>query len=166
MRPLRAMAVLVVALAPVLSSCGGGDDDESIVIAQLDADELPRTILGLDVEQEDVAERLKATDRPYVEATGLYSLRDGDRLEGTIQLSRFKDDVDPDDEQFQLSIVNQIGSTQPRAFRMADEIVYLTASKRQSVAVFFEDRSFVVLSTLETFEHSRELLRSVLELDL
>jgi hypothetical protein len=32
--------------------------------------------------------------------------------------------------------------------------------------VFFEERSFVELSTLETYESSRALLREVLELDL
>ena len=155
-----------LALALALAACGGGGDEESVTIAQLGADTLPRSILGLRVEQEDVEERLEGTDRPYVDATGLYSLRDGERLEGTLQVSTFTDDVDPEDEQFRLAVVNQIGSTEPKAFRMDDDIVYLTASKRQSVAIFFREEAFVVLSTLETFERGRALLREVLELDL
>lgn len=163
-RPLGAVAALAVAVA-LLAGCGGGDD-ERVTIEQLGADALPRRILGLRVEPEDVSERLVGANRPYVEATGLYSLREGDRLQGTIQVSRFKDDVDTTSNRFRLALVNQIGSTEPKPFRMGDGIVYLTSSKRQSVAVFFEDDAFVVLSTLETFEQSRALLREVMELTL
>ena len=157
--------VALVALALTAAACGGGDD-AGVTVAQLGADELPSTILGLRVETEDVGERLEAADESYVEAVGLYSLREGERLQATLQVSHFADDVDVDDEVFKQAIVDQIGSTEAKAFRMADDIVYLTASKRQNVAVFFEERSFVVLSTLESFEQSRALLREVMELEL
>ena len=81
-------------------------------------------------------------------------------------LLSLNDDADTNDERFRLAVVNQIGSTEPKAFRMGTETVYLTASKRQSVAVHFGERSFTVLSTLETYESSRSLLREVLELEL
>lgn len=166
MRSRLLAALAACALLPLLAACGGGGEEETFTIAQLGEDAVPRTILGLTVEQEDVAERLEGSPRAYVDATGLYSLREGDRLQGTLQVSTFKDDVEVNDRRFRLSIVNQIGSTEPKPFRMGDEVVYLTASKRQAVAVYFESHSFVVLSTLETFPHSRSLLREVMELDL
>ena len=155
-----------LALVVTLAGCGDGDDEAAAAIAALPDDAVPSEILGLAVEAEDVEERLEGAERNYVDATGLYSLREGDRLQATLQVARLNDDADVDDERFRLSIVNQIGSTEPKAFRMGESTVYLTASKRQSVAVFFEERSFVVLSTLETYESSRALLREVLELDL
>jgi hypothetical protein len=155
-----------LALVVALAGCGGGDDETAAAIATLPDDAVPSEILDLAVEAEDVEERLEGAERNYVDATGLYSLREGDRLQATLQVARLNDEADVDDERFRLSIVNQIGSTEPKAFRMGESTVYLTASKRQSVAVFFEERSFVVLSTLETYESSRALLREVLELDL
>ena len=155
-----------LALAASLAGCGGGGDGDATAIAALPEDTLPSELLGLTVEPEDVSERLEGADRSYVEAAGLYSLREGERLQATLQVTRLNDEADTDDERFRLAVVNQIGSTEPKAFRMGDRIVYLTASKRQSVAVFFGERSFGVLSTLETFEQSRALLREILELDL
>jgi hypothetical protein len=162
-RALRSFLALALVL---LAACGGGSGDAPVTVTQLGDDAVPGEIAGLRVDAEEVGERLAETEKPYVDAVGLYSLRDGRRLEATLQVSRFTDDVDPEDETFRQSIVAQIGSTEAKPFRMADEIVYLTASKRQNVAVFFEDRSFVVLSTLESFERSRALLREVMELDL
>ena len=163
---MRTRQVALTLALVLLAACGGGGDDAPVTVAQLGDDAVPSSILGLRVETEDVTERIENTDKPYVEAVGLFSLRDGKRLEATLQVSTFADDVDPEDETFRQSIVDQIGSTEAKAFRMADEIVYLTASKRQNVAIFFEDSSFVVLSTLETFEQSRALLREVMELNL
>jgi len=161
----RAVAA-AVALAVTLAACGGGGDDETTAIATLPDDTLPASILGLTVEAEDVSERIEGADRSYVEAAGLYSLREGERLQATLQVTRLNDEADTGDERFRLAIVNQIGSTEPKAFRMGEDTVYLTASKRQSVAVHFSERTFVVLSTLETYESSRSLLREVLELEL
>ena len=164
MRARAAVASATVAL--LLAACGGGGEDEATAIAELGADALPSEILGLTVEVEDVTDRIGGVERNYVDATGLYSLREEDRLQATLQIAHLNEDAAVEDESFRLSIVNQIGSTEPKAFRMGEETVYLTASKRQAVAVFFDDRSFVVLSTLETFDQSRSLLREVLELEL
>lgn len=161
--------VLVLAVAAALAACGGDSaGDDEIGIVQLGADALPAKILDLDVHLEDVEARIAGADRSYVESTGLYALREGKKLQGTIQIAQFRDDaeVDISSRKFQLAIVNQIGSTEPKAFRMGDDTVYLTASKRQSLAVFFRPTSFVVLSTLETYDSGRSLLREVLELEL
>jgi hypothetical protein len=164
-RPALLLA-LALALPAVAGACGrGGDDEAKIVISQLDRDAVPGEILGLTVDLEDVEERIAGVDRSYIESTGLFSLRDGKELKATLQISRFTSEADIDRD-FRLAIVDQIGSTKPRAFRMCDRTVYLTSSKRQAVAVFFRARSFVVLSTLDTYDSGRSLLREVLELEL
>jgi hypothetical protein len=121
---------------------------------------------GLTVSLENLKDRIGGVKRPYVLSTGLYSLRSGTVLQATLQISTFNDKARVDDPSFRLAIVNQIGSTAPSAFRMGDKIVYLTTSKRQAVAVFFTGRSMAVLSTLDTYDAGRSLLRKVLELKL
>lgn len=166
---IRRLLPLAVALALTvgITSCGSDEAaDTAAPVVQLDSDVLPSTILGLNVKLENVAKRMAGVERPYVSKTGLYSLRDGKELQATLQVSVFNDEALPDDREFRLAIVNQIGSTDPKAFRMGDETVYLTASKRQAVAVLFREHSFAVLSTLDTYERGRSLLREILELDL
>lgn len=166
---MRRTTSLVLALVFALAACGGdAEGDDEVGIVQLGADVLPAKILDLEVHREDVEERIAGANRSYVESTGLYTLREGKKLQGTIQIAKFREDADVDttSEGFQLAIVNQIGSTEPKAFRMGDDTVYLTASKRQALAVFFRPTSFVVLSTLETYDSGRTLLREVLELEL
>jgi hypothetical protein len=164
----RPAALLVaLALAFAVGACGRDDGSQQAApIAQMGADVLPKRILDLTVKREDVHERVGGVKRPYVVATGLYSLREGKELQATLQISEFSAKADVGDPSFRLAIVNQIGSTQPRAFRMGSHTVYLTTAKRQAVAVFFKKRSFVVLSTLDTYDEGRSLLRALLELDL
>jgi hypothetical protein len=164
-RPLPLVVALLLPLA--VGGCGRGDDTASTVpVAQMGADVLPKRILDLSVAREDVKKRIGGVKRTYVESTGLYSLREGKALQATLQVSRFNDKANVKDRAFRLAIVNQIGSTQPRAFRMGSHTVYLTSAKRQAVAVFFNEHSFAVLSTLDTFDQGRALLRELLELDL
>jgi hypothetical protein len=166
---MRRFLALLFALAVALpiAACGGGDSTEQAApITPTNADLLPKTILGLTVKRENVKSRVGGVKKAYVDQTGLYSLRKGKELQATLQISTFNDKADLRDPEFRTSIVNQIGSTQPRAFRMGDHTVYLTSSKRQAVAVFFEAHSFGVLSTLDTYDAGRSLLRALLELDL
>jgi len=164
----RVLAVLLaIGVALPAASCGGGDSrQEAAAITPTSANLLPSTILGLKVARENVKSRVGGLKRAYVDQTGLYSLREGKELQATLQISMFNSKAPVRDEKFQLAIVNQIGSTQPRAFRMGDQTVYLTSSKRQAVAVFFRKHSFAVLSTLDTYDEGRALLRALLGLDL
>jgi hypothetical protein len=166
---VRKLLVLLLALAFVAptAACGGGDShEEAAPITPTSADLLPSTILGLKVKRENVKSRVAGVKRSYVESAGLYSLRDGKELQATLQVSTFNDKADVRSRAFRQAIVDQIGSTQPRAFRMGNQTVYLTASKRQAVAVFFKQHSFAVLSTLDTYDQGRALLRALLEIDL
>ena len=158
--------LLALGLPATTVACGGGSSEEAAPVAQLGADVLPSEILDLTVKREDVHERIGGVKRSYVTSTGLYSLRDGKELQATLQISMFSDKADVGDGAFRRAIVDQIGGTQPRAFRMGTHTVYLTSAKRQAVAIFFKKRSFAVLSTLDTYDRGRALLRELLELDL
>src|SRR4051812_27181559 len=159
--------VLALGIALPAASCGGdGSRNDAAPITPTSTDLLPSTILGLTVKRENVKARVAGIKRSYVDHAGLYSLRDGKVLEATLQVSTFNGKADVRSSAFRLAIVNQIGSTEPRAFRMGNQTVYLTASKRQAVAVFFKKRSFAVLSTLDTYDQGRALLRELLKVDL
>ena len=63
-------------------------------------------------------------------------------------------------------MVQQIGSTVPRIFRMGDRTVYVTTGRRQSIAVWFEERHLFILATREEYDQPRTLLREALEIKL
>jgi hypothetical protein len=156
--------VAAVVAAASLAACGRGQDAPAAVrtVEDLGPGPVPAEMLGLKLHPESV-EVLKAAERPFVDAVGLYSLRSpDDLLQATLQLSRFSPDADYRSERFQQAVVQQIGSSAPRAFRMGDQTVHLTTGRRQSVAVWFKDRYLFVLATREEFEQPRSLLRAAL----
>lgn len=161
------VAALFVAVALVAGAGCGAEPAKvgATKVKAFDGSIVPGELLGLRVVAEDIggAEHVK---NPFVEGVGLYSLRDGELLQGTLQVSRFTEDADSEKARFRKSVVQQIGSTVPKAYRMGDRIVYLTAGKRQTIAVWFQGRHFFVLSTREEFERPRALLREALEIKL
>jgi hypothetical protein len=161
--PLLALGVVAGAAA-----CGGQDASahaaEQRKISVLETHAVPRTLLGLRVAPEKVDESLTRERRPWVDAVALYSLRKGKVLQATIQISRFSDDADVGDSNFRRNLVDQIGTTSARVFRMGRRTVWLTAGDRQTIAVWFRGRYFFVLATREDFAQPRTLLRQLLEL--
>ncbi len=165
MSPRRGVAALA-AIALVLGACGGDSDDApetSGAPADLDADFLPPQLLDLTVEKETV-EAVEAARGTYLDELGLYSIREGDLLQATLQIGRFGDEADPADDTFQRAIVNQIGASAPKAYRMGDQRVWLTTGKSQRVSVWFEEDMFFVLAVRDDFGRGRTLLRETLEL--
>jgi len=163
-RVRRALGVLV-GLGALASGCG--DDAEQVeaaTVADAAADFLPASLRGLRVEREALPERLASTTRSYLDSMGLYSLREGEELAATMQVGRFSDDARVEDSEFRRDIVNQLGSSQPRAFRMGDQVVHLTTGDQQRVAVWFEDRFLLILAVRDDFEGFRGLLRDTVEL--
>ncbi|HUP87543.1 MAG TPA: hypothetical protein VM143_17960 [Acidimicrobiales bacterium] len=132
-------------------------------VKPFDASIVPGELLGLTVTAEEIGGAKEVKD-PFVEGVGLYSLRSGELLQGTLQVSRFSKDADSEKSRFRRAVVQQIGSTIPKAYRMGRRTVYLTAGKRQSIAVWFEGRYFFVLSTRDEFDQPRALLREALEI--
>lgn len=166
MRPVLGGFVALVLLA---GACGESEavsraDDRRI--EPLEADALPGELVGLRVKGEDIADILDATKRPYLDAASLYSLREGEELQATLQIGRFAADVDHGEEDFRKSLLQTVGSGSIREFQVAGGSVYLTTGDRQQVAVWFHDDHLYVLSTREDFGKSRTLLREALELRL
>lgn len=162
----RALASLVV-VAALLGACGGddgGDDDRSL--SQLDADLVPTQIADLVVEREDLEETLSGIDRPYVDGAALYTLRRDDELMATLQVARFADDAPKGESEFEGSILAQLGASTPEQFRMGEQEVHLTTGQSQRVAIWFDGPWFYILSTRDSYETPRELLRATLDLEL
>jgi len=162
----RRLAALVVGSALfVAPACGGAEPKEvgAKKVEVLDPSVVPAELQGLKVSPEEIGGATEVKS-PFVEKVGLFSLRQGELLQGTLQVSTFAANADSEKSRFRLSVVQQIGSTVPKPYRMGDRTVYLTAGKRQSIAVWFEGRHFFVLSTRDDFGQPRALLRSALEI--
>lgn len=168
-RPPRARRLAALALAlPLLAGAGacGGDKDVGATgnaIQTLDSPGVPTEILGLTVTKENIGEALTEVDRAYLGAFALYSMRTGDLLEATLQISRFTPDTDLDDD-FRARLVQQVGSAQAEEFKMGEHTVYLTRATKQQIALWFRDRDMFVLAIRDDFELPRTLLRNALEI--
>ena len=139
---------------------------EDRTIEPLEADTLPAELLGLRVKAEDIADVANSTKRPYLAAASLYSLREGEELQATLQIGQFADDADYEDEKFRSRLLQNVGAGSIQEYQVGGESVYLTRGDRQQVAVWFRDDHMFVLSTREEFGRSRTLLRRSLELEL
>ena len=167
--PRLTAGALVVMLAVLTAACGGGDDTAAPTkIELLPNDLLPASMAGLRVAPEDIAGTVKGAKRQsYLDSAGLYSFRtEDDLLQATLQVSRFDDKARYHDPDFRQSVLLQIGSTVPRAFRMGDQTVYLSTGRRQNVVIWFKDKYLFVLSTREEFGRPRTLLREAIDLEL
>jgi hypothetical protein len=122
----------------------------------------PTQFLDLSVQLEAV-KALKSQKRAFVDGLAMFSLRRDELLQATLQVSRFSKEAKVTSGRFRNSVVAQIGSTTPQALRMGEDTVFLTAGRRQSVAVWFKDRYLFILSTRDDYAQPRSLLRTVLE---
>lgn len=162
---LRRVAGAVLAAGLLLSACGGeaqpaGTGGEAI--APIEPTFLPAEMLGLRVAKEDMAEVLTDVDRSYLDGLGLFSMRRGDLLEATLQVSRFNKEADHDDPDFRARLIQQIGNAQAREARLGDRTVHLTRGTKQQIAVWFNDNYMFVLAIRDDFEQPRTLLRELL----
>jgi hypothetical protein len=162
----RLVAGLLLASALFGSACGSDDGSVDRAkkrdIAELDAT-IPLSLNGLDVVEEDIAETLDSAQRPYLAAAGLYSFREDDLLQATLQIGRFADDVDEEDETFVDRLVNRV-SAGARKVRMGNQLLYVGGADRQTLTMWLEDGHMFLLSTRDGFAGGRALLREALEI--
>jgi len=164
-----AVAALAVSVGLLAASCGGNDAvdrADARTVAALDADALPAELLGLQVKREDIADLLDGTKRPYLDRAGLYSLREGETLQATLQIGHFAPGVDHTSPDFREKLLTTVGGGSIRELRLGGNQVYLTTGDRQQVAVWFDGPQMLVLSTREEYTTPRALLRAALELEL
>lgn len=171
-RRIVAVLALAVSAAGGLGACGEDDGagyaDQALAgedITAVEGDLLPPEFLGLKVAKEDVSGALASSKRSYVDATTLYSLRTGDLLQATLQVSRFTESSEHTTTKFRNSLLNQIGASRPRSVRVGDDTVYLTTGTKQQLAVWFRGRYMLVLATREDYPTPRTLIRKALEVD-
>jgi hypothetical protein len=123
---------------------------------------IPPDLLGLRVTQEETKDYVAEIDRSYLEKFGLYSLREGDVLQATLQVSKFVGDADYQSETFRARLIAQIGSSKAEAFRMGDTTLSMTTGTKQQIAVWFRDGYMFVLSVRDDYPQPRKLLRTAL----
>lgn len=136
-------------------------------VSVVDAALLPKTILGLAVKRESVANALKSQDRTYLDQVGLFSLRKGTLVMATLQVGRLVKDRDPDSLTYQRDLVYQLaGGARPAKTKVDGTTVWLARGTKQSLFVWFRDGYQLVLAVREDFETPRTLVRAAVEVDL
>jgi hypothetical protein len=159
----------LLAATLLLSGCGRSDaarvePTAGKAVKDLEVRGLPAEVLGLSVQREDVSETVARVDGTFIDALGLWSLRSENLVQATLQVSRFSAGASPDKAEFRQTVVNQIGSSRPRAFRLGKRTVYLTTGTKQSIAVWFSGRYLFVLASRSDYDQPRTLLRQALEI--
>jgi hypothetical protein len=161
-------AVGFVAVAAMVFGAGCGTIDtkgtSAADIKQLPENELSGTYLGLQARREDIGGSLSNQEaNAYIDAIGLYSLRNNQRLEATLQISKLSGKARPKDQKFQQLVANQIGGTKVQAFVMDGKHVYRSSQRKQSLTSWFRGDYFMILSVRDTYKSPRTLLRVLLE---
>jgi hypothetical protein len=136
----------------------GGD------IKPIAASSLPGEILGLKVHQEDVKNTIARADDTYVTAVSLFSLRSGNVVNATLQVSRLSKQFRIESRAERESLADKIGGSRSASYRLGADTVYITQGLRQRIAVWFRGSSLYVLSVRDDFDRPRGLLRAVMEL--
>ena len=160
------LALALVVAAPVLlGACG----DENAEIKAADArtvaviePAIPTSLRNLTVQKEDIRTSLEGVKRPYFDGISFASLREGDKLQATLQIGRFAEGTRYRDASFRSSLLATINGGSAKQLRMGEERVYLASGDRQSIAVWFRDRYVFILSSREDYPYPRALLREAL----
>jgi hypothetical protein len=162
------LAAGIVALTTMFSgaACGSSNPEGTSAadIKQLPENELSGTYLGLEARREDIGGSLSNQEaNAYIDAIGLYSLRNNQRLEATLQISKLSEHARPKDPKFQQLVANQIGGTKVQAFVMEGHQIYRSSQRKQSLTSWFQGDYFMILSVRDTYKAPRTLLRVLLE---
>lgn len=157
----------VVFLTVIATSCGNEASPVRVgAEPQVEAAgiSLPGQIIGLQLREENVDEKLEEVDRAYLDSVGLFSLRENDLLRATLQVGRLNALAEPNSASFRNQIIDLLGSTRPTPIQVNGQIVYLTTGNEQSIFAWFEGRGFFVLNVHREYPFPRTLLRQILSL--
>lgn len=164
----RPLVASLLALAVLAGSACGGDANANAGRKGSDVGKIPDSLvpselMGLQVTEEDMTDTIAATERTYLDAVGLYALRQKELVKATLQVSKFNDDADYDSSGFRRALVNQIGGSNPRLVHLGDESVFLTTGTKQRIFVWFDGVYMFLLAVRDDFDRPRGLLRAALE---
>ncbi|MDQ1445719.1 MAG: hypothetical protein QOI20_2183, partial [Acidimicrobiaceae bacterium] len=163
-RRSRSLAALGLLGCLTLAGCGGGAKGHALKVKEIPAAAMPAELLGMKLEPEKSAELIKGDKRPFIEQIGLFSMRKDDLLQATLQAARFTKEARTDQQRFRDSLAGQVSSSTPQVLRMGGQLVYMSAGQKQSLVVWFKDRTMFVLAIRDEFPQPRALLRSALEI--
>jgi hypothetical protein len=163
---------LIIGVAAVVALAGSGCGDPAASVSKLKGRDikaltlaaLPAEIDGLTIAPEDVSATIAPARNSQVEALGVYSLRTGDLLQATLQVSRLRTGARFHSAAFHGLVTSQIGSSAPRRALLGSTSVYLTTGTQQRIAVWFTGRYFFILAIREDFRHPRTLIRHAIEI--
>lgn len=166
-RTRRSLLAAAAAVTVVSGACAGGsaaaDAAKAKKVVAISPDKVPAELLGLKLGPENVIDTVKAHEDSYVEALGMFSLRRGELLQATLQVSRFTESAHAERSSFRRSIIQQIGSTEPQQYRMGSQTVFQTTGKQQRISVWFKGRSMFILTTSVNYSTPRSLLREAIK---
>lgn len=162
---VRRVLPLALAVTLLVGACGGKAAAKPTKVLKLQPKGLPSTMDGLAVASESSVDKTQGLKNPYIDALGLFSMRKDDLLQATLEVGRFIKSAKSNTASFQGSIVAQIGTTTPKAFKVGSHVVFLTTGENQSLAIWFKGRYFFVLATRGDFPTPRTLLRDALEIE-
>ncbi|HEX7165716.1 MAG TPA: hypothetical protein VF230_01925 [Acidimicrobiales bacterium] len=157
----RSLALPVTAAVLLGGACGSTDasGERGKDVTVLEEPAPPSSMADLAVVKENVADQVATVDDQYIDATALYSVRDGSKAVATLQISRFNDDARVDDFEFRNGFVSNLGGQRGVPLRIGKEQVLVTQGNLQRAAVWFRDDLVFVLTTREDFTKPRTLLR-------
>lgn len=159
--------VASMALALVLAACGGASD-ASEPTATPGASELglPTRLLGLDLVEEDISEKLQEVDASYFSSLSLFGFRADDEertLRATLQVGRFNDLARPEDPAFIRRIVGQVGASVPEEIRLGDHPVFMSIGQSHYTFLWFSGEWMYVLTSRDDYPFFRTMLRRLVE---
>jgi hypothetical protein len=160
---------VLVAVAALAGACGGGTEVSGVqgsAIEPIPPEALPDHVQELTVRVEDMGKQLALAEDTYVQSAGVFSLRAGELVQATLQVTRLTDDFDYHDAVKRTSLANRLGGSRAEILRLGDDVVYLTQGQRQQVALWFRGAYLYLLSTRRDYSKPRSLLRSALEIDV
>jgi hypothetical protein len=125
---------------------------------------LPGTVDGLPLTTEKSCTDLSSTPQPAaIDAMALYSLRRSDTLLlATLQVSRFRPQIDVTSAASQAAIIKGLSTTIPAVLRVGDTIVYQTQTSSVTLQIWFRGRYLFVLAIRDLVGKPRTMLRQAL----
>lgn len=163
---VKAHIIVLIFVMLATSACAGTKQQASATPKEKAAAlELPSQILGLLVRQEDISKEIGAVrSATYFSSVALYTLREGELMQASLQVARFNNLAKPASERFRRQVIGLMGTGSPEELRIGDRKVYLSAGKQQVVYAWFEGNGFYVLTERRAYPFRRGLLRKLLTL--